>query len=452
MLDGQCGVLVGYSGGADSSALLYLLKEQCDKLGLYLHALHVHHGIRGAEADRDAEFCRLTCERLGVEFTLECADIPRLARESGRGVEETARAFRYDAFVKKVRSDARLSCIATAHNADDNAETVIFNLTRGGGISGMCGIPPKRDVAGIPVIRPLLYAAKRDIVGYCEQNGIQYILDSTNADTAYTRNYIRHEIIPRLENINPSLLTAVRRMTQNLMADSGYLDRTARNFAAENAPDGSVDVSALSSVDRAISSRVVCALFARVSEKTLERVHIDAVLRLAREYREGASVSLAGGIRAVCEGGKLYFTAEPCAQTCEFEYLLHEGINRFDTPNFAVLVAKSGISREDLQKDNETLQNIYKLSIHTQIRFDTINHALFVRSRRDGDAYVYGGMTRKLKKLYNDRGFGAKKRRETPIFCDGDGIVWVPGFSVADRAKPSGDVVDIIYYYNGEEK
>ncbi len=451
MLEAHRGVLVGYSGGADSSALLHLMKQICDERGLYLRALHVHHGIRGAEADRDAEFCRATCERLNVDFAVEYADIPTLARESGRGIEETARACRYEAFARAIKSDSRLDCIATAHNADDNAETVIFNLTRGSGVDGLCGIPPIRTYNGVPIIRPLLYAPKRDILGYLKENGIEYIFDSTNNDTAYTRNYIRHEIIPALEKINPSLLTSVRRMTEIVRADAKYLENAAKRFVFENSTDGGIDAKVLENTDKAIASRVVCELFSKISDKTLERVHIDAVRSLAETGREGSSISLVGGIRAKIESGRLYFTDEADGEPCEFEYTLHDGINRFENPDFAVFVSKCGKTSEDLQKDNETLQNVYKLSIHTILSSDKINHMLSVRSRRDGDSYVFGGMTRKLKKLYNDRGYSAKKRRETPIFCDAEGIVWVPGFPAADRVKPQGDVIEIIYYNNGDK-
>ncbi len=449
MLEGQSGILVGFSGGADSTALLHLLYEKCKLLGIYLHALHVHHGIRGEEADRDAEFCEGTCRRLGVDFTLVCADIPKMARDSGRGVEETARAFRYDEFAKIVRSDERLSCIATAHNADDNAETVIFNLSRGSGIDGLCGIPPTREFDGILVIRPLIYSQKCDIIGYLKENGIEYIFDSTNDDTRYTRNYIRHEIIPRLASVNPALLDSVRKMTENLRADADCLERLTLAFVAENTVNGKISAKALLTADRAIGARAVRHMFAEHCGGMLERVHIDAVLALADNDKNGASVSLVGGMRAVCEDGYIRFAGQTVEQT-EFSYELHPGVNKFD--KFAVILADVGKWDADLQKDNESLQNIYKLSTRTKINSDTINHMLYVRSRRDGDAYVFGEMTRKLKKLYNDRGWSLEKRRSTPVFCDDTGIVWVPEFPAADRALPNGDGVDIIYYYNGESK
>ncbi len=449
MLDAQSGVLVGFSGGADSTALLYFMKKLCDERGLYLRALHVHHGIRGEEADRDAEFCRKICEYLNIDFTLEKVDIPSVAKEQGKGIEEAAREFRYNTFVKAVKTDSRLSCIATAHNADDNAETVIFNLTRGSGIDGLCGIPPIREISGISVIRPLIYASKRDIIGYLNEIGAEYIFDSTNDDTAYTRNFIRHEIIPRLEKVNPSFLDSVKRMTVNIREDAAYLDSAAEKFVLDNAANGRISAVLLCDAERPIAVRAVCRMFSSVSEKTLEKVHIDAVLSLAAANRNGSSVSLSGGIRAVIEGGQLYFTDEAECVPTSFEYQLHEGVNCFKNPDFAVFVAKCGNMRADLQKDNETLQNIYKLSIHTIISSDKIN-LMSVRSRRDGDSYVFGNMTRKLKKLYNDRGYSKKQRYETPIFCDEAGIVWVPGFPSADRVKPNGNDIKLIYYYNGD--
>ncbi len=449
MLENQSGILVGFSGGADSTALLHLLWERCKTLGIYLHALHVHHGIRGAEADRDARFCEEACRNLGVDFTLVCADIPKMARESGRGIEEAARDFRYSEFAKKVREDERLSSIATAHNADDNAETVIFNLIRGTGIDGLCGIPPIREYDGIFVMRPLIYSQKCDIVGYLKENGIEYIFDSTNDDTKYTRNYIRHEIMPRLTSVNPSLLNSVRKMTENLRADVNFIERLADEFVAGNTVNGKISARALLAADRAIAVRAVRRIFAEHCGGMLERVHIDAVLALAGNDKNGASVSLVGGMRAVCEDGYIRFTRHTLEDT-EFCYELHRGVNKFD--KFTVVIADVGKWDADLQKDNDCLQNIYKLSTRTRINSDTINHMLYIRQRRDGDAYVFGKMTRKLKKLYNDRGWNLEKRRSTPVFCDDAGIVWVPEFPAADRVLPNEGGVDIIYYYNGESK
>ena len=454
MLGSDTGILVGYSGGADSAALLSLLHGMCTERGIYLAAMHVHHGIRGAEADRDAAFCAAECERLGVDFLLRRADIPAMARESGRGLEETARDFRYHVFAETIASDARLSCAATAHHADDNAETVLMNLMRGTGIDGLCGIPPVRESEGMRIIRPLIFAPKQVILGYCRENGINYISDSTNTDTAYTRNYIRSELLPGMTMKNPSFAAAVSRMTETLREDRAYLDAEAARFAETCSRGPEIDAGMLAGAPRPIASRTAAMVYARVSAGTLETVHIDAILRLVRMHREGAALSLPDRVRAVIGDGRLRFTREPDTVPPVYEMPLHEGINRPEGQDFALLVRKSGASDADFQKDKEYLKNIYKLSIHTRVNSDRIDYMPGVRSRRDGDAYVFGGMTRKLKKLYNDRGLSAAERRQLPVIFDGDGIIWVPGFPPADRVRSGnaadgvGTVLDIDYYYN----
>ena len=475
MLEGCTGILVGYSGGADSSALLRLLCSLCRERDISLIAVHVHHGIRGDEADRDAEFCRRTCAELGVEFKLIRADIPALASRLGRGIEETARDFRYSEFRRILESDARLSHVAVAHNSDDNAETMIFNLVRGCGVDGLGGIAPIRPLGNVAqplgesaqgndsaqssysgdharqragiLIRPLITVQKREILGYCAENGIEYIIDSTNADTAYTRNYIRAEIIPRLERLNPSFLTAAERLAGLARADSDSLDR----IAAEYSRDDSIDTALLNSLDTAIASRAVIQLYKKHSPATLAARHVDSLLRLVATAHEGSSLSLPGGTRAVISRGKLTFkkNAVSADRPLEFEYRLSEGVNRFDLPDFAALVLQNSKKCGEFEKYNERLKNIYKLSIHAELNSDKINHILFVRSRRAGDAYVFGGMTRRLKKLYNDHKLSPAERERLPIFCDSEGIVWVPGFAVADRVRADSDEsLSLWYYYN----
>ena len=192
-------------------------------------------------------------------------------------------------------------------------------------------------------------------------------------------------------------------------------------------------------------------MFSKHSPATLETCHVDSLLRLAETAREGSSLSLPGGTRAVISRGKLTFqkNAVSADRPLEFEYRLSEGVNRFDLPDFAALVLQNSKKCADFEKYNERLKNIYKLSIHAELNSDKINHILFVRSRRAGDAYVFGGMTRRLKKLYNDHKLSPDERERLPVFCDSEGIVWVPGFAVADRARADSDrILSVWYYYN----
>ena len=227
------GVLLALSGGADSALLFYLLAELSEKEGFRLEAMHVNHGIRNGEAERDEALCRSLCKERHVPFHVAHISVPKLAEEEGKGIEETARKHRY-ALLEQKREVLGLSVIATAHNADDNLETVLLHLVRGTGLKGLCGIPVKRG----SLIRPLLSLSKKEVYAAVKEAAIPYVEDSTNEDTAYTRNYIRKEISPRLEKLNPAVCAAFSRMTEEVEKDAACLDALAKE-AFDKAYSGS---------------------------------------------------------------------------------------------------------------------------------------------------------------------------------------------------------------------
>ena len=167
-------LLVAYSGGADSGALLHMVLAYAKENGAQVYAAHVNHGIRGAEADRDEEFCRATAEKYGIElFTLR-ADVPRIAAAEQKSIETAARDVRY-AFFSDVMKKHGIKTLCVAHNADDNLETIIFNIARGSALGGVCGIPLTRDIDGGTIVRPMLSISKADILEYCSVNNIKYV-------------------------------------------------------------------------------------------------------------------------------------------------------------------------------------------------------------------------------------------------------------------------------------
>lgn len=223
-------VVAALSGGADSVSLLRaLLSLSTDSInggesGFFseIRACHLNHGLRGAESDADEEFCRRLCGRLGVPLDVRRTDVLAL-REKHESVEEAARRLRYDFF--RDEAQAAGGVIATAHTASDNAETVLFNLVRGTGASGLCGIPPVRRSEGLVVVRPLIYCTRGDVEAYLSELGQDYVTDRTNLDDKYSRNRIRLNVIPELEKINPSLSRCVSRMTKNLRSDNEFLEK-----------------------------------------------------------------------------------------------------------------------------------------------------------------------------------------------------------------------------------
>lgn len=423
-------VIVGYSGGADSSLLLYALDVILRERSVRLHAVHINHMLRGADADADERFCKETCERMGIPFVSGRFDVRETARELGQSEEECARGIRYGFFseikgrIECEREDASVR-IATAHNATDNAETVLFNLTRGTAISGACGIPPVRDGY---IIRPILTLSKEQVLSYCSELGIEYVTDATNAETVYTRNRIRHNVLPELRAINPSLEAAVLRMTESLRADAEYLDRASLDYYRSFCRDGEpLPREKLSSLDYALRTRVLCRYLDGLGAG-YENAHITSALRLA-ERGGDFSLSLIGKVRIVCRDGALFVEEdrrESERAAPEWEIRLSEGENPLPYGGAIYLYSDA----KELERIKT--QNVYNLFIQRTLCGDTINNVFCARSRREGDVILSGGHTHKLKKLYSDKKIPRGERHILPVVeRDGD-IVWIPGVRVAD--------------------
>lgn len=220
-------VTAALSGGADSVSLLRALKLLEDETGITVRACHLNHCLRGEESDADERFCAELCGRLSVPLQIARADVSAL-REKHESVEEAARRVRYEFFRRVSEKEGAGAVIATAHTASDNAETVLFNLTRGTGASGLCGIPPVRRSDGLTVIRPLLLCTRADVEGFLNALGQDHVTDKSNLCADYSRNRIRLNVIPELEKINPALAGVIGRMTGNLRKDNEFLEELAR--------------------------------------------------------------------------------------------------------------------------------------------------------------------------------------------------------------------------------
>lgn len=424
-------VVVGFSGGADSSLLLFLLHEYLKGSAVHLAAAHLNHMIRGEEADRDEAFCRKVAEKYGIECYTKRVDVPRLARDGG-SVEEVARRERYAFFDEIRKAQGGRVLAATAHNADDHLETVLFNLVRGSAAVGMCGIPPIRD--GI-YIRPLLPYLGREIRRMCHEMSIEYVVDSTNLHTEYTRNKIRATVVPALCDITEEPQIAALRMSAALRVDNECLDRISDEFHSElNGNRAKVD--ALISLHDAVLSRVLIRMYRdAVSLKdarlSLERVHIDEIISHLRGECTKFEISVPGRISFFRDGESAGFRDTSKAAVVD---KIPEKLE-IDVP-----VTKNGyVILLKRQSDIKLLphnENIYNLSIHKAISFDKINGKFKVRTRAEGDVFRYGGMTRRVKKLFSEGKFPQDVRDRIPIIEDGEGIVWIPGFPVRDGLRP----------------
>ncbi len=348
--------LVALSGGADSRLLLELTVRAVLARGQAVEATvmaaHLHHGIRGAEADRDEAFCRTVCEALGVPLVVEHADIPTLSAKTGQSEETVARAARYDFFLRTMTAHD-IPTLLTAHNADDRLETVLHHLLRGSGTRGMGGIPPTRPLSPtdasaiapsgtdtqtdalappmpLTVARPLLDWTKRDILAACRDRGLAYVTDRTNLEDGCTRNRLRHTVIPALEAVagEDRPQRAVARLAQAAREDDEALTAIAcaryRVVCAESRPAG-LPTAALTAERPAIAKRMILCAYADFygrrtatstilspsvpAAHTLSAYHLEQLLTLCRDGRSGqVSDQLPGGVCAVIRDGRLVFS------------------------------------------------------------------------------------------------------------------------------------------------
>ena len=255
-VDARTPVLLALSGGMDSAVLLELLSEQSRRYGFALTAAHFHHGIRGEEADRDAAFCEDLANRKGVAFVSQRADVPRLARERGISLEAAAREARY-AFLEQVMEERQIPLLVTAHHGNDNLETVLFRLCRGTGLTGLCGIPSVRPFGIGWVVRPLLPYSKAALEAYCEERGLDYVLDSTNLQPDCSRNQLRLQVIPQLEALGGDPCRSVWRMTRALEQDRALLELLADELVKESRTVNGLRTDALRNAHGALRIRAM---------------------------------------------------------------------------------------------------------------------------------------------------------------------------------------------------
>lgn len=402
------GLLVALSGGADSVTLLHLAHRMADRYGYRLEALHVHHGIRGDEADRDRDFCKQLCDRLHIPLSVVELDIPALAKAEGRGLEETARLYRYQA-LQNYAAKHSLDRIATAHTATDNLETVLLQLTRGSG--SVIGIPTVRDC----YLRPLLRATRADVLAYLQEWDLPHMEDSSNKSDELSRNLIRHRVLPVLQELNPKAEEAFARAAMLSREDNAYLD----SLASAAADSGNIrEIAALPLPLRRRALKQRCAI---LGLNGVEYVHLEALLTLVENGIAHSSLSLPGGAVTI-EEGQLIRKDAPI-HFAPWEIPLHMGENSLPDGSMLYLSTES---EEDVKKYTITQQNIYKLLIKDTLNFATIEGTIVARSRKAGDRILSGGMHRSVKKLYCDQKLSLSERSASPLICDANQILWIP--------------------------
>ncbi len=423
-------VLVGVSGGADSVCLLHILKELKSELGITVYAAHVHHGIRGEEADRDAEFVRKLCKNWDIPYSLRKISVPEFAEREGLSAETAGRVLRYRCF-RDLCEVKKISKIATAHHRNDQAETVLMRILRGAGIEGLAGIRYAREDG---VVRPLLDVSRKEIEEYCSENQLEYCIDSSNAESQYVRNRIRNQLLPELEQFNPNITVALSNLAKNMAEDGdfmkGYAERLYRRLGSP-LPNRRPVVLELESL-RMVGTAIQIRLFKLAAEDAMgkgykvERKHWEVVLSLM-EKETGTRIELPGGLTVSVGYGWLVFETPEMEelQGFPFEALLVEPGGNYQIPGGTITVTLAEPNME--LASNQWMLDYDKIS----------NLTLELRTRRRGDriAVYRDGRKRKFKSFLIDEKIPQGKRDQLILLCSGDEVLAVPPYRVAEPYK-----------------
>ena len=425
MIEAGSQVIVGISGGGDSVCLLFLLSKYQKRRPFHLLGIHVNHGIRGQEALRDQEYAKKLCERLGVPFTVYTYSVPAIAQQEKRSLEEAGRMVRRRAFEEKAASLGKKAVIALAHHENDNAETVLHNLIRGTKAAGMGGIRPIQEIGeGVAYIRPLLKVTREEIETYLRQQQIPWMTDSTNQELEYTRNRIRHRIIPEMEKINPKAVSHIAQAADTFQAIEEYLtgqaDMLYREYV-EQRENGYWIRKELFLEKELMQSYVIRMVLERAADKKqdLTAFHVESILSLGKG-RTGASVSLPGGVLASQVYGDLYVrlpdSGEAPLKELELEIFPWEN------------------------------QQILEKTYTKWFDYDKIKSSLEIRHRKPGDFLTITdtGGRKKLKDYFIDCKIPREEREKLTLLAEGSHILWVVGYRISQYYKVTSQTKTVL--------
>ena len=435
------GVLVAVSGGPDSMALLHLLCELREEFKLSLEVAHLQHGIRGEEAKEDAEFVAAMAEKLSLPFHLKEVDLPRMKSDAGKGnLEALARVERYRFFAEMVK-DRRLGKVATAHTRDDQAETVMMWFLRGAGKKGSGGMSPLQQLRlanGSPdtltVIRPLLEASKSEILAYLAEKGLAHRIDRSNQDSAFLRNWIRLELMPKIhERVDDGLSSRLGQQAQVFRDEDLFLEEMARK-CHDRIHDGTgLSRTALLGEPKALQRRVLRFWLeqTRGHLRGIDFVHIEALLRLIEEGPAQGRLSIPGGWELIRKYEKLRLErrSRGLKPVC-YSYRLEVG-TRLRIDEASIEFQSELAAKTQLQLGSGLMEAAFDASFLT-------GH-LAVRNFRRGDRFQPLGMAghKKIKDLFIEKKVPLSIRARCPLLTMGEEILWIPGFGRSEIARVS---------------
>ncbi len=425
-------ILCAVSGGMDSMCLLHLLWTLAPEEGFSVAAAHYNHHLRSGEAQRDQDFVQNWCKEQDIPLYIGGGPVADTARLQGRGVEETARRMRYE-FLTQAARDLGAERIATAHTADDNAETLLLHLLRGAGGQGLSGIPPRRG----EIIRPLLNCTRSQVEEYCAAHDLSHVEDSSNADERYTRNFLRRQVMPLLRQRNPRATQAISSAAERLREEHLFLDALAEEQAARlgrRQADGlRVQAGALAALHPALRARTARKLLeAAGGGHNCASVHLEALLALCESENPSARLSLPG-LTARREYGELILSPLAAPAALLPVPVCLEGVTPYGD---WLLCCRSCLCPPVGQESSGAVY----------LDRESLSGQPVLRPRQAGDQIRLPGRPNKsLKKLLIEAKLPAGQRERLPVLADGAGVLAVAGFGPQEArlAQPGRAALEI---------
>ena len=412
-------IAVALSGGGDSMALLHYMLSVKDLYAFNVIAINVEHGIRGESSIKDTEFVKSYCNKVGVELLCYSVDCLAEAKKEKLSVEQAARKLRYQCFFDAIDS-GKCDKVATAHHRSDLAESVLFNILRGTGVKGAIGI---KENYSDKIIRPFLSVGKDDVEKYLKTNSIPFVTDETNLTDDYTRNSIRHNVMPEIKKLFPESEKSILRFAEIARSEDDFMEQTASDTLTFF--DGYIELK-LPQHNAILSRAAIIAMRHLGVEKDWEKAHIDAVIKLSK-LNNGAKINLKNGVVVAKEYDKLTFYKQ--------EKIVQEQLT-FELGNFeinGVSVTLKSVEKPQNLKDG-FYADLSKIPQNSVIRF-----------KKDGDIFTkFGGGTKPLGEYLTDLKIPLRKRDFIPVIANGNTILAIVGVAISEKIKVDESTTDII--------
>ena len=432
-------IVAGVSGGADSVCLLFVLKELQKTVNFRLEAVHVEHGIRGKESVADAKFVETLCKTAGIPFHLYSCDVPAYALKQKLSLEEAARKLRYLAF-EEVSKKSGANKIAVAHNENDQAETILWNLVRGSGLKGLGGM---KAVNG-NLIRPLLGSSRNEIEAYLREQKQEWRTDASNLEAVYTRNKLRNKVLPLLtEELNFQAVRHIAAAGGRMQQVEAYMERQGECRALELGELRGNQVwlrrEKLLAEEAVLQSYILRYWLEKlgVGLQNISAGNLEDLKELAKQI-SGKRLSFSGGRTAKTMGEFLVLQSQP---------VITQAISPLELriPGETVC-GKWRIETELLDNENKIIP---EKKYTKWLDYDTIKNTIKLRSRQNGDYFIIGdhGQSKKLKKYFIDEKVLQEKRDQILLLADGSHILWVVGYRISEACKVTKDTKKILKVY-----